>query len=149
MNMINAKPLFGIAPDGRIYDYTLNKMYPPTGQFKTASGTWDAAKLVAAISAGQNILSALVGTAGVKGAAAGTGDKVDQANRDFRNQGTVTGQQSAAGGGLQKRTPPPGLDAEQLAAWENEQTEIESRRAAAAATNAKNGGKAAPAGTGS
>ena len=145
MNMINAKPLFGIAPDGRIYDYTLNKMYPPTGTFKTASGTWDAAKLVAAISAGQNILPALVSVAGVKPQAAGAGpDKVTQANRDFQNQGTVPKLDTSA---IAKRTPPPGLDAEQLAAWQAEQDEIESRRAAAAATNAKNGGKAAPAGS--
>jgi hypothetical protein len=75
MSMLNSQPRFAVdEADGRVFSYLTGRYYPPVGTITEADGTWDAAKIKAAILSGQSVHGALTVSAV---------DKVTQANAEF------------------------------------------------------------------
>ncbi len=75
MSMINSLPRFAVdEADGRVFSYLTGRYFPATGMIQEADGTWDAAKVKAAILAGKPLEGSYVAPAV---------DKVAQANAEF------------------------------------------------------------------
>lgn len=78
-NITNPQPRFGLNADGTLYCYRTNESLAATGTVEDADGTWDLAKVAAAIASGQSVEVAY--TSSTKGGSARFSELADEAQQ--------------------------------------------------------------------